>query len=159
MAGGTSGWAHGSLIPEAPLLVVPASINVSELKVSEIRMLIPQQRPHQVLPELEGVQPKASDDGPSVSAANRVERSAVPEDQGRSCPESLDRSCPDRKVRHTAAYDWRRIHSATPQRNALTCRDGCAFLSGEGSSRNLSTLLGHVLGWFIGLGWFPALVG
>jgi len=25
--------------------------------------------------------------------------------------------------------------------------------------RNLSTLLGHVLGWFIGLGWFPALVG
>jgi len=68
-------------------------------------MLIPQQRPHQVLPELEGVQPKASDDGPSVSAANRVERSAVPEDQGRSCPESLDRSCPDRKVRHTAAKD------------------------------------------------------
>src|SRR5664279_3568571 len=36
-------------------------------------------------------------------------------------------------VRPTAAYDWRRIHSATPQRNALTCRDGCAFLSGEGS--------------------------
>ena len=33
-----------------------------------------------------------------------------------------------------AAYDWRRIHSATPQRNALTCRDGCAFLSGEGSA-------------------------
>jgi len=27
------------------------------------------------------------------------------------------------------------------------------------SERNLSTLLGHVLGWFIGLGWFPALVG
>ena len=38
-----------------------------------------------------------------------------------------------RWVRHFAAYDWRRIHSATPQRNALTCRDGCAFLSGEGS--------------------------
>jgi hypothetical protein len=37
-------------------------------------------------------------------------------------------------VRHTAAYDWRRIHSATPQRNALTYRDGCAFLSGEGSA-------------------------
>jgi hypothetical protein len=35
--------------------------------------------------------------------------------------------------RHSAAYDWRRIHSATPQRNVLTCRDGCAFLSGEGS--------------------------
>src|SRR5665811_47731 len=32
-----------------------------------------------------------------------------------------------------AAYDWRRIHSATPQRNALTCRVGCAFLSDEGS--------------------------
>jgi hypothetical protein len=38
------------------------------------------------------------------------------------------------RVRLSAAYDWRRIHSATPQRNALTCRDGCAFLSGEGSS-------------------------
>src|SRR5665647_1556941 len=37
-------------------------------------------------------------------------------------------------MRHSAAYDWRRIHSATPQRNALTRRDGCAFLSGEGSS-------------------------
>jgi len=36
-------------------------------------------------------------------------------------------------MRHSAAYNWRRIHSATPQRNALTCRDGCAFLSGEGS--------------------------
>ena len=44
-------------------------------------------------------------------------------------------------MRHTAAYDWRRIHSATPQRNALTCRDGCAFLSGEGSS------YGHGLGF------------
>jgi len=32
-----------------------------------------------------------------------------------------------------AAYDWRRIHSATPQRNTLTCRDGCEFLTGEGS--------------------------
>jgi transposase len=40
-------------------------------------------------------------------------------------------------LRHTAAYDWRRIHSATPQRNALTCRDGCAFLSGEGSATKL----------------------
>jgi hypothetical protein len=39
-----------------------------------------------------------------------------------------------RPMRHSAAYDWRRIHSATPQRNALTCRDGCAFLSGEPSS-------------------------
>ncbi len=29
----------------------------------------------------------------------------------------------------------------------------------DGQGRNLSTLLGHVLGWFIGLGWFPALVG
>jgi hypothetical protein len=37
------------------------------------------------------------------------------------------------RVRLSAAYDWRRIHSATPQRNALTCRDGCAYLSGEGS--------------------------
>jgi hypothetical protein len=36
------------------------------------------------------------------------------------------------EVRLTAAADWRRIHSATPQRNALTCRDRCAFLSGEG---------------------------
>ena len=38
-------------------------------------------------------------------------------------------------MRHSAAYDWRRIHSATPQRNALTCRNGCAYLSGEGSLR------------------------
>jgi len=29
-------------------------------------------------------------------------------------------------MRHSAAYDWRRIYSATPQRNALTCRDRCA---------------------------------
>jgi hypothetical protein len=42
-------------------------------------------------------------------------------------------------MRLFAAYDWRRIHSATPQRNALTCRDGCAFLSGEGSPTDTAT--------------------
>jgi hypothetical protein len=46
---------------------------------------------------------------------------------------------PGTEERLTAAYDWRRIHSATPQRNALTCRDGCAFLSGEGSSTGART--------------------
>jgi hypothetical protein len=39
----------------------------------------------------------------------------------------LPRSARVDDMRHSAAYDWRRIHSATPQRNALTCRDGCAF--------------------------------
>jgi hypothetical protein len=32
------------------------------------------------------------------------------------------------------AYDWRPVHHATPERNALTCRDGHAFLSGEDPS-------------------------
>ena len=50
----------------------------------------------------------------------------------------LPRSTRVDDMRHSAAYDWRRIHSATPQRNALTCRDGCAFLSGEGSAAGRS---------------------
>jgi hypothetical protein len=42
-------------------------------------------------------------------------------------PRGWTTSCGNRLA---AAYDWRRTHSATPQRNALTCRDGCAFMSG-----------------------------
>jgi hypothetical protein len=38
----------------------------------------------------------------------------------------------ERWPRLSAVYGCRCIHSATPQRSALTCRDGCAFLSGEG---------------------------
>jgi hypothetical protein len=45
-------------------------------------------------------------------------------------------------MRHSAAYDWRRIHSAMPRRNALTCRDGCALLSGEGSLTGPSAFSG-----------------
>jgi len=51
----------------------------------------------------------------------------------RSANLGIHRLRSDHKMRHFAAYDWRRIHSATPLRNALTCSDGCAFLSGEGS--------------------------
>ena len=42
---------------------------------------------------------------------------------------SADQRSARTELRHIAAYDWRRIHSATPQRNALTCRDGWALLS------------------------------
>ncbi len=44
--------ALGQLPSKAPLPVVPASVDVTQLKVREIRMLIPQQRAPQVLPEL-----------------------------------------------------------------------------------------------------------
>src|SRR5674476_1335902 len=57
---------------------------------------------------------------------------------------AMPRSARVDDMRHSAAYDWRRIHSATPQRNALTCRDGCAYLSGEGSSIGLSPAAGTV---------------
>ena len=52
-------------------------------------------------------------------------------------------------LRLSAAYDWRRIHSATPQRNALTCCDGCAFLSGEGSATD-TDVIAHLrcCSWF-----------
>jgi hypothetical protein len=45
--------AHGQLRPEAPLLVVPATGDISEFETCEIRMLFPQQRSYQVLLEPE----------------------------------------------------------------------------------------------------------
>ncbi|GAA4638538.1 hypothetical protein GCM10023196_096680 [Actinoallomurus vinaceus] len=52
--------AHGQLRPEAPLLVVPATGDISEFEVCEIRMLFPQQRSYQVLLEPELVHGWAS---------------------------------------------------------------------------------------------------
>jgi hypothetical protein len=45
--------AHGQFRPEAPLLVVPAAGDIPEFEVCQVRMLFPQQRSYQVLPEPE----------------------------------------------------------------------------------------------------------
>jgi len=61
LLGAQQGWsalgarqAHGQLRPETPQLVVPATGDLPEFKVCEIRMLFPQQCSYQVLlgPEL-----------------------------------------------------------------------------------------------------------
>src|SRR5262249_31190450 len=40
--------AHGQVVAEPPLLVVPTAVDVPQFKVREVRVLLPQQRTYQV---------------------------------------------------------------------------------------------------------------